>query len=447
MMNSRILQKTTKTHPIELTDQILKHFFNNIFKQSISELTKRTGLPYMLIYNIVNRRVKSISARHYRIIFGEEPPLQEPKKVDGTFFRKIVDLWLFLNNDITKSDIYREFYGRKHPKKVDYRIFTGQTETVEYRLEKIMGGKFSDCGLDQWTVKQWIQEFNMLEHGSRIPYGQIRPLLLFLKNALGVHPTSILNQLFDRYETGELKSVSCKVYDRACDLKKRAERALDSGRWFEIEKIKEEIYGKKAGYTLYSEVEDELKFLQKYAKKSPKKYLGRGTSIYERGKCKRIASWRVAKIMDDCDTFIRQRPELPLWSLPRSRRKKWIRGLLNVLVSRAMDMFFQDEGNVLEKQILTPAYSRDEYKKPTHGFIQFDMASNALGMKKKAFDLMVAKNCEIFRWIGRFDKRWYLSDLYLKELSEKEFFDLITVKYELMAKELNRSKQIDECMH
>ncbi|MBI5897311.1 MAG: hypothetical protein HZB24_15340, partial [Desulfobacterales bacterium] len=65
---------------------------------------------------------------------------------------------------------------------------------------------------------------------------------------------------------------------------------------------------------------------------------------------------------------------------------------------------------------------------------QFDQASHTLGMKKKAFDLMVAKHCEIFRGVGRYDRRWYLSDLYLKELSARQYFELISAKYELLAK-------------
>ncbi len=68
-------------------------------------------------------------------------------------------------------------------------------------------------------------------------------------------------------------------------------------------------------------------------------------------------------------------------------------------------------------------------------------------MRKKAFDLMVAKNCEMFRKVGRYDKRWYLSDLYLKELSEKAFFELVTAKYEMMAKEINHQSKVDECMY
>ena len=60
---------------------------------------------------------------------------------------------------------------------------------------------------------------------------------------------------------------------------------------------------------------------------------------------------------------------------------------------------------------------------------------------------MVAKNCEMFRKVGRYDKRWYLSDLYLKELSEKAFFELVTAKYEMMAKEVNHPSKVNACMH
>jgi hypothetical protein len=60
---------------------------------------------------------------------------------------------------------------------------------------------------------------------------------------------------------------------------------------------------------------------------------------------------------------------------------------------------------------------------------------------------MVAKNCEMFRKVGRYDKRWYLSDLYLKELSEKAFFELVTAKYEMMAKEINHQSKVNECMY
>jgi hypothetical protein len=143
--------------------------------------------------------------------------------------------------------------------------------------------------------------------------------------------------------------------------------------------------------------------------------------------------------------------KLPLSALPRSRKKMFIRILLGVLVSRTARMLSEQEGIVFEKQFLTPLHSRDEYKKRYYGFTRFDMVSSALGMKRKAFDIMVAKNCEMFREVvrevGRYDKRWYLSNLYLKELSENEFFELITAKYEMVAKEVNHSRQLYECMH
>jgi hypothetical protein len=187
------------------------------------------------------------------------------------------------------------------------------------------------------------------------------------------------------------------------------------------EKVKEDIYGGKPDYTLYAEVEEELHFLRKYAKKSAKRYLGRGTSAYEKKSAKRIASWRAARIFDDCDRFIRQTPELSLSDLPRSRQKMVIRRFLGVLVARTAHMLSEQEGIIFEKQILRPLRSSDEYKKQDHGFTQFDRVYSALGMKKKAFDLMVAKNCEMFRTVGRYDKRWYLSDLYLKELSDNHY--------------------------
>ena len=105
----------------------------------------------------------------------------------------------------------------------------------------------------------------------------------------------------------------------------------------------------------------------------------------------------------------------------------------------------EEDGLFFEKRVLKPMQPRDEYNRH-HGFTPFDMASSALGMRRKAFDLMVAKNCEIFRSVGKFSQRWYLSDLYLRELSQKEYFDLISAKYELMARRLGQSRGIDDCM-
>jgi hypothetical protein len=99
-----------------------------------------------------------------------------------------------------------------------------------------------------------------LERQAPVAYERVRPLLINLNDTLGVHPTKVLNQLFQRYESGQLKNVSRKVYDKVMELKKRADNALASGNRLKIEKLKEEIYGRKPGYTLYAEIEDELKF-------------------------------------------------------------------------------------------------------------------------------------------------------------------------------------------
>jgi len=269
---------------------------------------------------------------------------------------------------------------------------------------------------------------------------------MFLKGVLGVHPTTVLDQWFQRYESGELKNVSPKVYHKVLELKQKAEKVLASGSRLQIEKLKEEIYGRKPGYTLYAQVEEELKFLKKYAHRSLKKYLGRSTSMYIKGECKRLPSWRARKIMADCRAFVRQAPHLSLPVLPCSIRELLTGALTAVLKARTADLLSRDEGIRLEKQILKPSLASDEYKKKIYGFTRFDMAGQALGMKKLAFDLMVAKNCEIFRKIGTYSRRWYLSDLYLKELSQKRYFDLITTKYEWLAKRLDPAKGVNSCL-
>ena len=440
-------RKRVKKPRIEVTGQDLKHLVEIHAPLSVSALAERTGLPYMQVYNIVNGRVKSISDRHYRVLFGQAPPPREPKKVDGSAFRAMVDLWLFLNDDITRSDLSRYFYGDEHPKKPDLRIFSGQVRTVAPSLEQAMRKKFSDAGVDGPLLDRWLDELDTMPPGGRVAYHRIRPVLHFIRDALGVHPTAILNQSVERYETGMLKSVSRDIFNRVMALKHRTEKALAEGGKRKIEKLKEDISGGKAGYLLYQEVEEELTFLCRYAKKSAKSYLGRSMWTYKTGKAKRITGWRARKILQDCDRFIRETPGLPLSCLPGSRQAKRVRMLLDVLVARTTQLFSEHEGLLFEKRILKPSYPRDEYIKQTHGFTRFDMAPGVLGMKKKAFDLMVAKNCEIFRSVGRYTKRWYLSDLYLKELSEKEFFDLISKKYEWMAKSQYRSMGINACLH
>lgn len=433
---------------IELTQQIRKHYLKNILKnRTIAEFSKNRDLSYTLIYNLAHGRINSLSPRNYRTIFREDPPLQKPERVDGTYFRAMVALWIFLNDNFTKSDLYLEFYGKKDPKKIDYRIFNGQILTVETRIEQIMEKKFFDSGLDRQTLKKWIQEYNQFQPETRVSYHVIRPVLLFLEKALNVNPTLILNQWFERYETGQLKSVSQKIYVQAMILKERTERAIKSGRRSEIEKLREEIYGKKEGLTLYSEVEEELKFLHKHAGKRTSEYLGRSISGYEKRKLKRIATRRAQTIKNDCDVFIGQKSDLPFLSIPKSYRDRWMNRLLSVLKYHIINILIQHEDLNLERDVLTPLHSRDEYKKEHKGLVLFDQASDFLGIRKKAFDLMVAKHCDMFRSVGIYINKWYLSDLYLKELSEKEFFDFLTAKYERMAKAESCPNPIAACMN
>lgn len=439
--------KRVKKPRVGLTSRDLKTLFEVNGTESVTVLARRTGLPYMLIYNLVHRRVASVSNRHYHILFGKPAPQRETLKVDGAVFRAMADLWLFLNDGFTRADLYRDIFGLERDQKIDHRIFSGKINAVDMRIVHIMMQKFSHAGVDEQLLNQWLNEFEVLPPNDRVPYSQIRPGLLYLKDNLGVHPTSVLKQSVVRYETGMLKRVSRSTADRVEALKQKTEMALREDGKKEIEKIKESIVGGKSGYTRYTDIEDELLFLCKYAGRSAKKYLGRGLWTYKNEKAKRIANWRAQKILADCERFIRQSPTIPLAALPHSRQQAYTRSLIDVLVARTTRLLSEKDGIDFEKRILRPSHARDEYNKQDHGFTPFDMAPSVLGMKRKAFDIMVAKNCEIFRSVGKFAQRWYLPDLYLKELSSKKDFVLISAKYERMAKNLRHSRPINTCIN
>lgn len=432
---------------IRPTEKNLASLQNNVDAASVSSVAKRAGLPYLLVYNIVQGRVKSMSARNYRKLFRQEPPREALLKVDGTYFRAMVDLYLYLMGDVSKADLFREFYPGPTPRKIDYRIFNGQIPRIDFRLVEIMESKFASQSLDPDMVRRWIGEHQRAASADRVPYAAIRPALSYLQKELDIHPTFLLDQVVGRYESGKLKSVSGKKYVRVLELQERVKRLLHQGRSGKLDALKESLYGKKPGYTLFTEVEEALNFLQQYAGASPKKYLGRSRQIYDEKGAKRIPDRRAERILRDCDAFIRRNPDVPLRVLPSPSQRKEIASLLSVLVLRTTDLLYQEEGLIFEKQVLKPRFQKNVYMAEAHGFTQVDMASSALGMKQKAFDLMVAMNCEIFKSVGMHDRRWYLPDQYLEEIRKKGPFWLIKAKYELLAKTGKIPKQTEVCLN
>lgn len=425
--------KSSVEQRVELNEEILKKILKRISSGRISEVADDIGLPYDLAYNLVHGRINSLSAENYKLIFGEEPPKQAIKRVNGTYFKEMVKLWLFLNDDVSEADLYWEFYRNKDVKKVDYRIFSEVTQTVEKKIEHAMEQKFIDQGFYRPDIKELIRELHLMEKQERVLYKDIKPILKFLEETLEINPTRILNQWFVRYEDGELKTVSKKIYDDALRLKKRAKRALHSGSRYKVEKIREEIYGKKRGYTLFSEVEEELEFLRKFGGKNPRQYLGRSVSHYKKSRLKRIASWRALKIKDACSEFIDHHPELDLKSLPNFHRRTRLKKLLFVLKSFSISKAMQDKDNI-EKIILMPAHHHEEYHTDVYGLISLNKAGYFLGMSKTAFDLLVSANLDVFRKIGTYKKEWYLPYLYLKKIKEKNGFGIVKAKYEILAK-------------
>ncbi len=424
-------------HPrrVTLTSGILRKFFDDIFPGKVSELATVKGLSYTLVYNLVHGRINSVSARDYRRIFGEDPPYQVPKRIDGDYFRDMVRLWLFLNEGTTEADLYEEFYNGKKFKRVDYRIFSGETRTIDPRLERIMEKKFLDHGFGRSEIETGIQELHRMGEEERVDYEEIRPALDYLEEVLDINPSRILNQWSARYESGELRTVPDSVCAYALELRKKTEEAVRSSSRLALEKLREEIYGQRRGLTLYSEVEEELEFLRKYARKSPKRYLGRSISVYKKSKLRRIASWRAERIKDDCAEYIKSRPHLSLQSIPKSHAKTRLGGLLSVLRAYLTNKMIEADDRAYEKTILTPSrYSKEEYEKEEYGYTSMDRAAPALGMSKKAFDLLLCQHSDVFRTIGIYDEKWYLPNLYLKEIAEKKGFDLVALKYESLAR-------------
>lgn len=430
------MTKTPNENRIRLTESMRKVFFHNIHHETISKFAAKTGLSYQLIYNLAHGRIHSLSKRDYRIIFGEDPPFQEPERIDGSFFRGMVRLWLFLNEGIREAQLYREFHQDKVFARVDYRIFSGEVKTVPSRLEKFMERKFARQGLDRREIRNWILELGRIRDQERVPYEEIKPFLDYIEYTLAVNPSLILNQWVARYESGELHTVPRKVYDAAVSLKEDAERAFRSGSKYEVESLREKIHGTRKELALYSGIEEELEFIRRHTGRSPKKYLGRSTSAYRKGKLKRIASWRARRINVDCRTVVEQSPRLSLRSLPQSVARSQLSVLLVLLNSRLQSQLLQAEPEQFERAILTPLRdAKEEYETLNDGWTSMDEAPYILGISKKAFDLLVAKNTDLFRRMATYNQKWYLPRLYLEEMSEKKRFDLMIAKYELLARD------------
>lgn len=438
-MNDSRKRDVRKKPRIPLTQRDIDHLLAIHGTRSSPLLAKQTGLPYLQIYNIVNRRVRSVSNRTYLKLFGQPLPAQDPLKVDGALFRALVDLWLFLDGKTSKADLYRDLLGKDRRATVDHRIFSGQIARVDARLEHALLQKFADAGVDRPLLDQWLKEFENLQHDQWVPYASIRPALIYLDGALGIHPTSVLHQSVAKYESKILKRVSKSRANRIQRLRGQTECVLRNGRNpRQLDKLRESVSGGRSGYTLFSEIETDLLFLCRHANKGVKRYLGRSLWTYRNGRAKRVADWRARRIVRKCDRLISENPSLAIASLPPRRQYTQIRPLIEVMVARSAQLLSGEEGMAFERRVLRPSHTQVQYQEPQRSYTPFDMASTVLGMRRKAFDLMVASHCDIFRIVGKFSQRWYLPDLYLEELARKRHFGLISAKYERMARDLTR---------
>ncbi|MEJ2723285.1 MAG: hypothetical protein P8175_01320, partial [Deltaproteobacteria bacterium] len=193
-----------------------------------------------------------------------------------------------------------------------------------------------------------------------------------------------------------------EIYSRALEFKQRVEKALESGSRFEKEKLREEIYRSRQGLILFSELEDILRLLTKYGKKSSKRYLGRAISTYKKGKLNRIAAWRARRIKADWRRFIQQKPDVPLMELPAEDFKAQLLQLLYVLKFRLLNRLIQEGGQGYEQAVLMPSLPATVRDRTARADLtKMDEAATILNMDGKAFDLMVARHSALLRKVRR----------------------------------------------
>ena len=421
---------------VVLTKEMLDDFFSRIFKGNVPELSATKGLTYDLVYNLVHGRIRSLSVGDYRAIFGVDPPRHAQKRVNARYFRGMVRLWLFLNGKHTEADLYREFNRGREFKKIDYRVFAGdKVRTVEARLERRMEQKFLSQGFGREDIENGIAEMKSGRYEEKIPYVNLKPLLEYLEK-LGVSATKVLNQWAARYESGELRNVPKGIYERALKVKAKAEKVAGTGSRYEVEKLKEEIYGRRKGLVLFSEVEDELKLLREYGRKSLKKYLGRSIRNYQKGLLKRISEKRARRIKKDFEVLLKQNPPIVLLSIPSKHQAKVIMSLLSVLYLRIIKKLIEDRDESYESSILQPSSQllAEKGKTEARGFTPVSDVPWGLRMSHEGFDRLLASHSDLFKRIGKYDGKWFFADRYLEELLQKEEFVFVRAKYEWLAK-------------
>jgi hypothetical protein len=421
---------------VVLTKEMLDDFFSRVFKGNVPELSATKGLTYDLVYNLVHGRIRSLSVGDYRAIFGVDPPRHAQKRVNARYFRGMVRLWLFLKDKDTEADLYREFNNGRKFKKIDYRVFAGdKVRTVEARLERWMEQKFLSRGFGRDAIENGIAEMKSGRYEEKIPYVNLKPLLEYMEK-LGVSATKVLNQWAARYESGELRNVPKGVYDRALKVKAKAEKAAGTGSFYEVEKLKEEIYGRRKGLVLFSEVEDELKLLREYGKKSLKKYLGRSIRNYQKGLLKRISEKRARRIKKDFEVLLKQNPPIVLLSIPAKHQAKVIMNLLSVLCLRIVKKLIDDRDGSYESSILQPSSQllAEKGKTEARGFTPVSDVPGVLSMSHEGFDRLLASHSDLFKRIGKYEGKWFFADRYLEELLEKEAFAFVRAKYEWLAR-------------
>jgi len=179
----------------------------------------------------------------------------------------------------------------------------------------------------------------------------------------------------------------------------------------------------------YEETKPALQFLHETLGIHPFHLLKRGLGIYEKGQLKNIAKPLYVDLLT-----LKAKTEKALAAK--------VTTLLSALQSLAVHRMMVDKNMDLEGLVMSPKVrSKEEFESDGHGFVTIEEAAGFLGMKQRAFDLLVAVHRDIFMRMMKYKKMWLIPELYLKELTKKEGFTMVKAKYELLAKKFLEARR------
>jgi len=319
----------------KLTEKTRLRIREEIGSRQVKEFAQEVGIPIGSLNNLLySGRGKTISYGDHVKIFRVKPPDENQIRADGTFFRQMVRLFLYLSGS-SKTDFCRDLASEfdRHVYTA-FRVVNGLTETVDPILEMFVKEKLSATGTPEKGLEAAIERHereNPDPEERRYSYDEIKPHVEYLVKHLGPCATKLLGRGPGYYEAPPYPTVSEDVYKTIVDLFERTKRALTSGFEIEMEGIIDEVFDRETnGMVPYYKVRPLLDYLEGKGV-ALKELLGRSRTYYDNSpKFRRVPGKRYRDILslfyvhfsgEELERIV-QNSQLPIESITISELKK-----------------------------------------------------------------------------------------------------------------------------